>query len=591
MWGIFKNKRNIRGQEVLVPKSRDEVEDAILEKKGRLLDVIRMDTEGFLALLSPEDRQELSQIRTALAENIRAQDDFVNNPEVFKRYLEVIRYENEDLLKTFWFNDQEIKLMAYLFNTKAQIVKKKENKEQEIASELFNKDLPGETIVIHSDGATHYSRCELKDTSAYVEGLLKKPVVQVGAQSIDKREKLLKEYQEFLNVMCEGKVFVREGEGRNEKPINPFDIKKAKPDDPQPPLKYTAFGDSVLLSPKDENLCPLAFPPALLTHIETRVAPSGIKRANVKITRTYSFELNRTTNFYELTIDYKLEDHDYLKFVVAQFGEDVVDAFRTQLLLEAEDTSFKSACLVQLMYGDGLPVPSDGSFRIISTGPNTVVPVPWSGEKPFTGVYNLLAKEIEKEGNITVVERVDHALPNPKSSDVKALIEIGMVTSDKAIRTELLGAYTAAEGVYRHKVKERTANLRKSTEYKEAQKAFLQLKTLLELTIDRKELDSITFLSPDSVVVTDLESVLDTYNKDIACKISRQVLDHSLKQSLERRLVSKYLKNLKTIHDFVSHLSRRGPSAEVVHPPAEILEICSNPEPFSDYQVGHLGGR
>jgi len=581
----------------LAPKAKNDpfknmnagqIREKIEENTDRILGVVAVDIPKFLSLLTEEEGRSISDLIDRRSRNLEEQNTFINNPGLFNHYIETIQKQD------FWFNDREINLMAYLFDKKVQLIKVKDGIQTLGSPEPFNKELPGDTVVIHSDGATHYSRCESKDTSTYVEGLLEKPVVQVGAIEIDKREKLLREYQEFLNVkFVRGVEFVREIKNNDEIAINPFDSKqvKLKPGETPPPLKYTAFDKAILLSPKDENLCPLAFPPALLTYIETRVAPSGIKRANVEITRTYSFEQNEITNFYELTIDYKLKAHDYLKFVVAQFGEDVVDAFRTQLLLLAADTSFKSACLVQLMYGDGLPVPSDGSFRIISTGPNTVVPVPWSGEKPFTGVYNLLAKEIKKEGNITVVERVDHALPKSKSSDVKTLIEIGMATADKAIRTKPLGEYEKAEKVYRHKVKETTANLRKSNEYKEAQKAFLQLKTLLELTIDRNELDSITFLSPDSVVVTELESVLEEYKKDIACKISRQVLDHSLKKSLERGLVSKHLKNLKAIHDFANRLSGRGPSAEVVHPPAEILEICSNPEPFSDYQVGHLGGR
>ena len=561
--------------------NKEAVVAALDENPENIIGIINRDAHNFIALLPTEDKRKISPIKESRDANAKAQEEFINSPEVFERYLKVISYEPRPGEMSFWFNDQELRLIAYLFKKKAQVIQKEGIGKQTLASpEPFNKDLPGDTdtVVIHYNGVNHFSRCELlqKDTSAYLEGLHDRPIDEKG---VDKRQKLLEQYQEFLNVKTSiGKVaFKRKVEGDKQVPINPFDTKevKEKHGETPPPPKYTEFGDSVLLSPKDEKLCPLAFPPKLLEYIETEVAPSGITMSKVPITRTYSFELNKSKGIYELAIDYKLEGHDYLKFVVAQFGDAVVDAFRSQLVPESEDTSFESAFLVQMMYGDGLPVPGDGSFRIISTGRNTVVPVPC--KEKFTGVYNLLAN-LPK--NTQIIDRVDHALPR---SEEQSLIPFGMETSHKDIRKVALPNYEAAEEIYQSRLRAAIKAFKDDKPYKEAQEAFLKVETLLKLTIGgNREV----IRSPDSFIEIASCQALDIHkNSCLQAKMDSVSLGYLLNESTERVLIKKRLEELKAIQDFAMRLSRSSNPVDVVRLPPVIQQICADKEAFSHYNV------
>ncbi len=552
--------------------TREEIEAAISEKPARLMSVIKMDNVGFLEALLSEHRQAISSIQTALVKNRKDQENFVERKEVFERYISVILHEPRPGEMSFWFNTSELELIAYLFKKKAQVIQKAGVGEQKIVTEHFNKDLPGETVVIHYNGVNHFSRCEPleKDTSTYVEGILKSGVEEDPGG--EKRQKLLEQYQEFLKVKCDGEAFKRMLERDEQIPINSFDPLKIPPNYTE---DYTDFGKAILLSPKDKKLCPLAFPPKLLEYIETEVAPSGMTMSKVPITRTYSFDWNESTGVYELAIEYKLEEHDYLKFVVAQFGDAVVDSFRSQLVPESEDTSFESSFLVQMMYGDGLPVPGDGSFRIISTGRNTVVPVPC--KEKFTGVYNLLAIA---DKNTEIIDRVDHALPRSKE---QSLIPFEMKTSHKDIRKVALPNYEAAEEVYQSRLRAAIKAFKDGKAYKEAQEAFLKVETLLKLTIGgRREV----IRSPDSFMEIASCEALDIHRDScLQAKIDSVSLGYLLNKSTERVLIKKRLEELKAIHAFAENLSRSSNPVDIVKIPAVIQKICADKEPFSDYEV------
>jgi len=492
---------------------REVVRERLAKEPDLISEVVNLDRDGLVSLLSRSAQQEISDIRGRLVENLESQDMYVNNPEVFTHYVETI--EDPD----FWFNTLEIELAAYLFDKKVQVI----NGELQMPAspKPFNNDLPGETIVIQHKGK-HFSRCEPLDvtTDRYIDDKL------LSIPSSDKHDealtKLFTHYREFLSKKTRG-VYERDT------------------DSPNRFIKDESFQNCTLLASKDPDQCVLAFPNSLLKYIEENIAPRGIRRAGLKISRCYSFVVNEITDCYELAIDYRSNGKEYMKFVVAQFGKEVVDSFRDRERSIEETTKeplFESMFLIQAMYAEGLHIPGEGSFRIISTGLNTVVPIPC--DQPFASVYSKLA--VEREDKKTL-ERVDYALTGIGS----ALVKYGQ--NPTMIRQNQQEGFFLANKEYLTLLKAARAKAKETDLYKKAKEDFLVLKSLLNITIDPETLARVRLLDPDAIANAESDISWKYWDLDVMLESLQRA--HPFK-SEERLRLEELLNNLELIDKIAS---------------------------------------
>ena len=435
----------------------EKIQQKISEKPVRIVEVIDVNRTAFLNLIRSKDRQIVSTIALKRNNNLQEQTNFINKPQLFKHYINTIQDED------FWFNKKEIELVSYLFDKKSQVVSKDHGQDIPTSHEPYNNDLIGDPIIICNEGL-HFSRCEplAKSTESYINEL----VARIPQTQNVKVEKLIENYKEFINYSFKGTPF------DTKKPPNPFN----------PNLEKSIYKKCTFLSSTNEDQTLLAFPDTVLDYIENVVAPKGIRRTKMKIARSYSFVVNRGTGCYELAIDYQHKEKEYLKFIIAQFGMETVQAFRDHNVSGKD--SFESAFLIQAMYGDGLSLPGEGSFKILSIDRNPVFPI-LSVEK-FSAIYPRLAKEKNK--------RVDHAIPKSMSAIATICdqplpcIQEGFFLADKA---------------YHIAFQESVDKLKNDPVYKTAKESYLLLKAILKLTIGKDALDAIRIPNPDMVIQSD----------------------------------------------------------------------------------------
>ena len=298
-----------------------------------------------------------------------------------------------------------------------------------------------------------------------------------------------------------------------------------------------------MLASKDRDQCVLAFPNSLLKYIEENIAPRGIRRAGLKISRCYSFVVNEITDCYELAIDYQSDGKEYMKFVVAQFGREVVDNFRDRERSPEQTTKdplFESTFLIQAMYGEGLHIPGEGSFRIISTGLNTVVPIPC--EAPFKSVYGLLTVKKEADDKKTV-KRVDYALTGIGS----ALVKYGQ--NPTMIRQHQQEGFFLVDKEYRTLLNTARAKAKETDLYKKAKEDFLVLKSLLNITIDPETLARVRLLDPDAIANAESDISWKYWDLDVMLESLQNA--HPFK-SEERLRLEELLNNLELIDKIAS---------------------------------------
>ena len=342
----------------------------------KLLDIVNTDRETFLKLIVEEEAQNTLRACKESQRNLISKqdvqlDEFALSKEVYKQYLSTIMGED------FWFNTDEIHLAALLFDKKVQIVSKR-GEDTIPVTELINPLLPSSTIIICHKG-NHFSRCIPAAALDYAKTLRMSRNAEDRNAYRKSLKELIKNYKEFLENP------IKKAAGYNEDTFKPDEV-------PNPFLKDEDLVENskVLLPLNGKDLIPLAFPQALMQAIEDSLLLSDIDGIPVPY---YNFCLSSEEAYYELSIEYRVfrtqEDptpQDYCRFIVAEMGRDSVEAFYHKN--SENEKIFQNEFLIQAMYthlDKDLGIPGNGTFRIIQTEIETVVPIKTS----FKGLFQI----------------------------------------------------------------------------------------------------------------------------------------------------------------------------------------------------------
>ena len=554
---IFKNKVIELAPQATSGSFENMEQEAIISKitdqPASIMEVIFVDKQLFLSLVAERTRELVAQFDRLKEENRIMQNNVVFDESVFSQYVKTIAKSD------FFFNTDEIELTAHLFDKKVQVIAKQEGQYFPTSLEPYNAELPGEPIVIYHEG-DHFWRCEPSDTIARVNTLISNMTHQDRVNKYDNSLKeLVGEYRDFLLNQIEGVEFPKT---RTE---NIF--------------RSEQFNNSILLPSLNKHQLPLAFPKKLISFIQKNYRLQGLTRSNTDgyFLPSYSFKLNKERRCYELSIEYRLMSHtfdtnpkEYSSFVVAQFGEETVDSFRSPLYEEKDDETFYNEFLIQAMYvtpDHKLKLPGSGSFKVISSIPQTIVPIEDQSNEPFLGLYLRLKEDTRK------IITFNNARYESKELEIYGEHIPGFIREFKKDFCLLEKMRSERHATFKETIKN-------TDEYKTAKKNYLLLENLCKLTLEKGKYNLLLPTSPDHIIqdeitIDRLQEIRGKPNYDPLDAVNA-ILEVYLKHpSEERKRVSAQLSNHLAIQ---SHL--QNPSEQTK---TKLLEICANKKPFSDY--------
>ena len=562
-------------------KTRDQVIEISRENPSYLMDLVDCISEECLRLIEDQGISDIRQEQEGLRNRQEAvESDFVFQDEVIRRYLETL------VLEDFYFNTEEIEIAALMFDKKAHVVStRRDGKGIEPSEKVFNKGIPGDPVVIYHEGI-HFQRCvtlqELRPEQAIAE---QHSDPQISADFKNKYDasvkKLVNDYAEFLEMQGGGDI--------PDPADNPFlDNDKFPVGDKKNPLIK-------LLTPTNENHVPLAFPAAFLDRIERNFPVDELNRVDTgKILMPhYGFGFNEDEGCYDLSIAYQVLERgelpkEYYSFVVAQIGRDTVDAFRDKYRYSPDHKDFfHNEFLIQAMYtnfADEQTLPGKLSFRLLETHAESVIPI----EEQFDGLFQRFAELGDPEPpplNKVCFGHRQRRLPNDRQLTYNPFAEISPTVNEDCFKDCFI-----LEKERLLAKKDQTQRMKKGPEYtelyKDAQKNYLLLKSLLNLVLDESARKKIMrrIYSPDAVLESRhiVDSIYaDLTSKEEPCAQAKQLRDDVLASydaspSIERLLIQQHLENLKAI---AIHARGEEDHTEKL----SVIAAFGKAQPFSNY--------